>query len=364
MKKGLFTLIFYFIIQACSKGGDDEHEVPPQPSIQDFRAVYSRAPALWPEATWIDKSIKQVELAPLQTGPSRDSLGIEKIALGKALFFDSRIGGTGPVSCANSCHLPMKNYTDHFKTPVLGGDRNSPSLENAWYLNGNLFHDGRAKTYHQQIEEAITSPIEMNQPMATLPAKLAAFGTYQPLFDAAYGDEEINRERILDALAAYTQTIVSGETRFDKFLLGNYNILNDQEIKGLHLFRTKGKCINCHNGPYFTDLQYHNLGYSSHKSSVHLDSGRYVATGRQKDIGRFRTLGLRNVSKTFPYFHNGSLSSLEEVIDAKNEGIPTGQDYIQVGVLSRYIKPLGLTNDEKKAIIAFLNTLNSDILEK
>lgn len=335
-------------------------DVDPPEAADSLRHRYAAPTEKWPQAAWFDAIVKRQELALRQEGPTAEQLGPKKIILGRLLFMDPSLSSNGR-SCANICHKPNNYWIDQLPLVVPGITRNTPTMENAWYIKGHLFYDGRAKTYAQQIETAISSPVEMNQDMNALPAKLAALGTYQPFFAAAYGDEAITKDRITEAIAAYSQVIVSGDTRFDSFLKGNYSILNDQEIHGLHLFRTKGKCINCHQGPYFTDMQYHNLGYSSPSSWSTLDSGRYVATGDAADIGKFRTLGLRNVVHTYPYFHNGSLANMKELMKALNAGMPRGSGYVQLGELSPYIKPLNLSAEEIDAIIAFLHTLTSDL---
>lgn len=362
-KKNAVAAILFLLLMAlaCSKNKSiiDEEIDPPKP-VDSLRLRYAVPTEKWPQAAWFADIIKREELAIRQEGPTAEQLGPKKIILGRLLFMDPKLSSNGR-SCANICHKPNNYWIDQLPLVVPGITRNTPTMENAWYIKGHLFYDGRAKTFAQQIETAISSPVEMNQDINALPAKLAALGSYQPFFADAYGDEEITKDRILDAIAAYSQMIVSGETRFDTFLKGNYQILNDQEIHGLHLFRTKGKCINCHQGAYFTDLQYHNLGYTSPSSWSTLDSGRYVATGDPADIGKFRTLGLRNVVHTYPYFHNGSIANIRELMKALNKGMPRGSGYVQLGELSPYIKPLNLNEEEIDAIIAFLHTLTSDL---
>jgi len=351
-----FTAVL--VVFACAKKSPEPSDPQLPPEVEKtLREQYSTLAENWPKPT-LDDGVEHRELGELLAGPSVESLGVEKVALGKLLFFDSYVGAEAR-GCSNTCHIAKKYWTDQLKLAPTGVTRNTPTMENAWYLNGNLFHDGRAKTYAEQIETAITSPVEMNQPMAALPAKLAASGFYQPHFKKAYGDEELNRERILDAIAAYSQTIVSGETKFDRFVKGDYAALDDRELNGLHLFRTKARCVNCHNGPYFTDLKFHNLGYAGLSSSLLLDSGRYDATGLKEDIGKFRTLGLRNVANTAPYFHNGAFASLKALIDEKDKGMPRGNGYTRLGTLDPLIKPLGLTDEEKEDIIAFLHALSS-----
>lgn len=353
---GLYILLL--LLGSCSKSPVADREEPaPEPVPVDLRSTrekYSTAITEWPEAEWYTGIIKR-ELAELpanpHTGPSSSVL-----QLGKTLFFEKRMGSI-QNSCS-SCHNPAKFWTDGRKVALGGGVRNTPSIENAWYLKGHLFHDGRATTYADQITEAIESPIEMDGDLNIIPWRLSQIPGYIALFEAAYGSSTITRERILDALEVYIKSIHSSETAFDRFVRGDYNALTDQQIEGLHLFRTKAKCINCHNGPFFTDLDYHNLGYATNYRGS-LDNGCQEATGLEADKGKFRTPGLRNVANTAPYWHNGEIGTLEEVIDLLNRGMPhTGRQRIN-GRLSPHIRPLQLTSDEQQAIVAFLNALSS-----
>lgn len=352
MKLVFVGIVAVLLLQAaCSKNQEERPEPPdPQQDNRTLRQKYSVQTDEWPTANWYN-GIKRQELGALLAGPTNEELGPEKVKLGEALFFNTLLSTNGR-SCGSSCHVPEKRFTDGMSIGFTGIIRHTPTVENAWYLKGNLFWDGRAKTFEDQIEVAITSPVEMNQPMETLPAKLMAEGL-DSQFVSAYGTDVITRERILGAIAAYTQTVVSKETPFDRFVKGDHDALTSQQIEGLHLFRTKAGCINCHNGPMFTDLQYHNLGSPS---GGQVDSGRYDATRNPDDIGKFRTQGLRNVTKTPPYWHNGAFASIEQVIEAKNQGMPT--EYVRTGILSPYIKPLNLSASEKQSLVAFLKALN------
>jgi cytochrome c peroxidase len=195
--------------------------------------------------------------------------------------------------------------------------------------------------------------------VSDIPRKLSRVAGYKPLFSAAFGDEVITSERALSAVEAFSKTIRSGETAFDRFVQGETYALNEQQLEGLHLFRTKAGCINCHNGPYFTDLEYHNLGYSL-DFSRQPDYGRSVFTGKYSDWGKFRTPGLRNVSKTAPYLHNGSVPSLALVLDLIVDGMPQMNGQRITGTLSPLIRKADLTHEERGALLAFINVLTSD----
>ncbi|MGA6118096.1 cytochrome-c peroxidase [Sphingobacterium anhuiense] len=355
-KQVILAALLTVSLCCCSKGksSTEEPTIVPNPE-ETLREKYTKNIAQWPVAEWY-KNIEERELAALPVNPSKDK--VELIALGKALFFDPRTGN-GMKTCA-SCHNPDTYWIDQ-KTTADGialHHRNTPSMENVWYLEGKLFHDGRAKTYREQIAEAINSPIEMGGNTATLPAKLQTIAGYVSLYESAYNNKNMTIEGLLDAIAAYSKSISSGETAFDRFVQGDYQALNDQQLEGLHLFRTKGKCINCHNGPYFTDLDFHNLGYAVTNKGA-LDNGRFESSKLESDKGKFRTPGLRNIIHTAPYLHNGTIATLSELINLLSSGMPqkTGQQIN--GVLSPYIQNVRLSSKEQENIIAFLASLSS-----
>ncbi|TCR05658.1 cytochrome c peroxidase [Sphingobacterium sp. JUb20] len=352
----LATLLTTFLY-SCSKGksSPEEPTITPTPE-ETLREKYSKSSAQWPVAEWY-KNIEIRELAALPKNPSNDK--VELIALGKALFFDPRTGN-GLKTCA-SCHNPDTYWIDQ-KTTADGialHHRNTPSMENVWYLEGNLFHDGRAKTYREQIAEAINSPIEMGGNTSSLSSKLMSIPGYVDLYESAYNNKNMTIEGLLDAIAAYSRSINSGQTAFDRFVQGEYKALNDQQLEGLHLFRTKGKCINCHNGPYFTDLDFHNLGYAVTNKGA-LDNGRFESSKLEIDKGKFRTPGLRNISNTAPYMHNGSIATLSELVNLLSQGMPQKTDQQINGILSPHIQNLRLSSKEQENIIIFLSSLSSE----
>ena len=359
-KQVILAALLTVSLCCCSKGGSStvEPTIVPNPE-ETLREKYSKNIAQWPVAEWY-KNIEVRELAALPVNPSKDKF--ELIALGKALFFDPRTGN-GLKTCA-SCHNPDTYWIDQ-KTTADGialHHRNTPSMENVWYLEGKLFHDGRAKTYREQIAEAINSPIEMGGNTATLRAKLQTIAGYVSLYESAYNNKNMTIEGLLDAIAAYSKSISSGETVFDRFVQGDYQALNDQQLEGLHLFRTKGKCINCHNGPYFTDLDFHNLGYAVTNKGA-LDNGRFESSKLESDKGKFRTPGLRNVTNTAPYMHNGTIATLSELVNLLSQGMTqkTGQQIN--GILSPHIQNLRLSSKEQENIIIFLSSLSSESIK-
>ncbi len=332
-----------------------------------LRAVYSQPPSQWPKPN-VDKDVQWLELGSLPQSPLaqyRDSLK-PVTDLGKLLFFDPRLSSSNQISCG-SCHVPDLNWTDG-RGQAVGHDRtlnkrNTPSIENVWFYK-KLFWDGRANSLEDQITGPVSGHTEMNQDMALLPAKIAAVKGYQPLFKAAFGDEKVTNERIFHALAEFERSITSQKTRFDFFVDGNKNALSDQEIRGLHLYRTKANCMNCHNGPLFTDGDFHNIGLSFMGRPFE-DLGRYQVTKDTADLGKFKTPSLRSVMRTRPWMHHGFFDDMEGLIAFYNNGNPQGirKDSVKAGLVVPRLDPrlhkLKLSKEEIKDIAAFMNAITS-----
>ncbi|WP_121965592.1 cytochrome-c peroxidase [Myroides sp. N17-2] len=341
-------------------------------SIEDLRQAYERNSSLWPVAT-IDSTVVFKELGTLLPTPPVAKEDIYKVELGKLLFYDPRLSSSNQISCS-TCHIDKEHWADK-QTLAIGheglvGTRNTPSIENAW-IQQELFWDGRANSLQEQQIMSIENHVEMFQDINELPTKIKQIKGYKKHFKKAYGNNQITKDKILDALALFQKTIVSNPTPFDAFINGDYQKLSDQQVHGLHLFRTKARCINCHSGPYFTDLQYHNEGFTFYKRKRE-DLGRYNVTHKASDVGKMKTPGLRNVMHTAPWFHQGVFPNIQSVIGMYNAGmnIPHRREEYKndslFPVTSPLIKRLGLTKDEQLAIISFLEALSSEpmLIEK
>ncbi len=337
-------------------------------SMDSIRKVYAKHPSEWPKAN-VDKGINFNELDVLPSSPidiKNDSVK-SVVELGKILFFDPRLSSSNLISCS-SCHAPDLNWTDGKQFSEghdnLKSTRNSPSLENVWFFK-RLFWDGRVDNFKDQVAGPITAHNEMNQDMKVLPKKLSKIKGYKSYFKAAFGTDQVTEDRILESLATFQQTIASGKTAFDRYLESDKEALTDQQLKGLHLFRTKARCMNCHHGALFTDNEFHNLGLTYYKSKYE-DLGLYNFTKKPEDVGKFKTPGLRNVMRTGPWFHNGLLSDMEEIMDLYNMGMPftrpTKEDEKDPLFPKNdpLLRGLRLSNAEKTAIISFLEALSSD----
>lgn len=337
--------------------------------VDSLRSMYNRDPSLWPKPT-VDSGIKWKELGVVPAAPITEGAAATKklVALGKVLFYDPRLSGSNQISCI-SCHAPEMNWSDGRRVS-LGHDqaansRNAPSLENIWFFK-NLFWDGRAASLEEQLLGPISSSIEMHQELKILPAKLKAIKGYAELFTSAYGDKKITQDRIAKAIATYELTFTSRKSDFDYFLEGNTKRMTDQQVQGLHLFRTKARCMNCHNGPLFTDDDFHNLGLTYYKRNKYEDLGRYNITKNPEDVGKFRTPGLRNVLRTRPWFHNGLFDNIEGVMNMYNNGMPQPKpkpDELNDPLFPKtdvHIQRLKLTLAERDAIIAFLGAITTE----
>lgn len=330
-----------------------------------LRRQYAGPPASWPDAH-VDDGVAFVELgpAPEPAFPEHNPWSAEKEALGRALFFDGRLSGTGTMSCA-SCHTAELGWADGRTTSFGHGaralPRNAPTVRNAGFVP-RLFWDGRAASLEAQALSVFENDDEMHASAAGIEARLAGSAGYRRMFLAAFGDEQPTIERVVQAIATFERTIVSdGSSAFDRFLSGDGDALSDDALAGLHLFRTKARCANCHHGPLLTDHGFHDVGLSYYGRKFE-DLGRYRVTGDPADVGRFKTPSLRNVARTAPYMHNG-LFGLEGVVNMYSAGMPTLKpkpDQLDDPLFPRkspLLQKLDLNADEKRQLLAFLDAL-------
>jgi len=282
------------------------------------------------------------------------------------LFFDARLSASKQLSCA-SCHDPQLGFGDG-KSLAHGhgrkeGKRNAMTLYNVGYYKSFMW-DGRAKSLEDQGLLPVQDHVEMNTVLDTMVAHVREIAGYRTHFKSAFGDDVVTLWRIQQALATYERSIVSYPNKFDRFMSGQSDALNDQELEGLHLFRTKARCINCHNTPLFSDNLFHNDGQTLYGTKQE-DFGHYHLTGDQKDIGAFRTPSLRNVALTGPWMHHGNFPTLRDVVELYNLGNPAPiQRRVVVDEKTRPIhspllKKLNLSKTEVDAVLAFLQALSS-----
>ncbi len=322
----------------------------------------------------------------------------EKIALGKRLYEDVRFSSTGKVSCA-TCHLDTKAFTDSpLKVSVgindLRGTRNAPTVLNSAY-NKTQFWDGRSPDLEDQAQHPFLNPVEMglasHQPILDIIAADAEYGRgFVEVFGVSGGDVKI--EHVLKAIAAFERTVISGDSAFDRYYFGgDEKALTDAQKRGFQLFLGQARCASCHaleqTSALFTDHRFHDIGVGvnelgdrivplakafeiakgkgadvdvavlTNPDTSHL--GRFVVTDALSDLGAFKTPTLRNIAVTGPYMHDGSITTLREVILHYNNGGAIDPAQAITPFLSGGIRPLGLDFKQIEDLVAFLEALTS-----
>ena len=314
-----------------------------------FLSTVCLADVAWAEAL--------VPLPPAPPVPLSNLNTPAKIALGKKLFFDPKLSVNGSISCA-FCHMPQAGFADPRPVSIgVGGrrgGRNAPSALNAAYQRLQ-FWDGRAGSLEEQAIGPLTNPVEMRNPSnRSVVVRLRKIALYRKKFQDVFGGT-VSIDRIAQAIAAYERTLVTPDSPYDRFLMGDSNALNAKQKEGLTLFKGKARCILCHSGALLSDQAYHNLGVPQ-TGPLSADVGRYAVTHDPSDKGRFRTPSLRNIVLTAPYMHDGTFKDLSRVIDFYNGG--GGKS--QYATKDPLIIPLHLTQTEKQDLILFLGSLSGE----
>lgn len=320
--------------------------------------------------------------------PENNQQSIEKIALGERLFNDQRLSQDGTISCA-SCHQQRQAFTDGQKTAVgisqQTGVRNAPTVVNAAFYQ-TLFLDGRAASLEEQALGPLLNPIEHGlKNKQQIVAIVQADANYRKQFAQIFKttDSVITAAQIAQAIASFERTLVAGNSAFDRYLFGrDRQALSQSEARGMRLFRRKGNCANCHEisgkDALFMDNRFYNLGVGflkvngqiaefvqdlragddaedfSFSSTQRAELGRFNVTHIIADIGKFKTPTLRNIALTAPYMHDGSVKTLEEVVEYYDKGGEKNP------FLDAAIFPLHLTVQEKQDLVAFLKALTSE----
>lgn len=319
----VFAPAFFLV---CAMGADT-------PETEDIRVPLGLLPIQWPKDNPYSK---------------------RKAELGKLLYFDKRLSADGSVACAN-CHHPKFAFGDGLavSTGIKGqkGGRSAPTIFNRAYSLAQ-FWDGRAATLEEQAKGPMANPIEMGNTHEALVTKLNQFPGYKKLFKEAFGTEDFNIDHVAKALATFERTVLSGNSPYDRWKAGNKKALTEAQVRGKNLFFGKARCDACHEGINFTTNAYHNLGVGTDKPRP--DEGRFVVTKNPSEWGAFKTPTLREVERTAPYMHDGSIATLEEVVEFYDKGgIPNKN-------LDSTIRPLKLTPQEKSELVAFLRSLSGE----
>lgn len=338
-KKWLYIPLFSLLFWSCS---NDDNGYEPTPQPLDIPILFS------------DNIIPPVI-------PSDNPQTIEGVALGKKLFFDNILSANGTQACA-TCHAPQNAFSANTPTSEgvdgIFGTRNSMPLFNlAWNYGERFNWDGTGLSLERQAIEPVENPIELHSNWEDVVERLQTHPDYPELFRLAFKTSTITQELTIKAIAQFERTLISANSKFDKYSLGEAT-LTPQELNGLDIFlrEDKGDCFHCHgnpNNPLWTDNLFHNNGLDSSFS----DLGLGGVTGDPNDNGKFKSPSLRNLAYTAPYMHDGRFNSLEEVINHYSEGL---QNSSTIDPLMKKIDEGGvqITDQEKADLKAFLLTLS------
>jgi cytochrome c peroxidase len=288
-------------------------------------------------------------LGPLAANGAAPSPDV--VALGRALFFDPILSADRTVSCA-SCHDPKHGFADArpLSSGIRGQEavRNTPTLFNRGF--GKHFSwTGKAATLAEQVLLPIENPLEMGSSRADAVARIGADERLRARFVTAFGAPP-SVESLSTALSAFVARIHNGDSAVDKFQAGDFAALDDQERAGLWIYESKGGCWRCHTGPNYSDEEFHATGVGAHDGKA--QAGRFEVSADPKDRGRFKTPTLRGLALTAPYMHDGSVETLEGVVDYYVRGGNA------CGELDELIHPVALSKEERAALTAFLRALS------
>ena len=345
-------MIIWFFFFSCEKQEDIILHVPCE---GDDCIIYETSPYPTPTPNGF----------PLMIIPDDNPLTFEGVALGKKLFFDPILSSDNSISCA-SCHIQNNSFSDpsQFSIGITGesGFRNASSLVNlGWSSSFNW--DGSAVNLREQVFEPVVNPIEMANNWDQVEYDLNFNSVYRDLFKQAFNIDYIDSVHVAKAIAQFERTLVSANSRYDKWLRGEVMFTNE-ELDGYNIFNTeRGDCFHCHSGKNFMDDSFHNNGLDENFT----DFGLYKVTGNEDDKGLFKTPTLRNIEYSSPYMHDGRFSTIDEVIEHYNSG---GVYSSTIDPLMKYVNsnPYGidgqtglmLTQQEKNNLKAFLLTLSDN----
>ncbi|PKP46796.1 MAG: cytochrome-c peroxidase [Bacteroidetes bacterium HGW-Bacteroidetes-12] len=348
----LFFIVLIILIGFYSCKKDNEKVIPIPPPTPIPIGPPTPAPLVIPAIF--------AQTLPPPLIPSNNPQTVEGIALGRKLFFDPILSGNGTQSCA-SCHAPSNAFVDtnRFSTGIdlLQGNRNAMPIFNiAWNFSDKYFWDGRAIGVEGQAFGPVVNPVEMHNTWVNAMATLQAHPTYPSLFNAAFGTTTIDSILVTKAIAQFERTLISANSKFDRFLLG-LEPLTPQEASGFNLFMDQqgGDCFHCHGNagnPLWTDNAFHNNGLDANFT----DLGLGAVTGNAADNGKFKTPSLRNLIYTAPYMHDGRFQTLDEVLEHYSTGVqisPTVDPMMEFA----FQGGVQLTASEKSNLKAFLLSL-------
>jgi cytochrome c peroxidase len=336
-KRSLATIMLISLAPLAGCSSDAPTVRKDAPSL-----IISTIPAGYPKGTYSERA------------PADNALTLERAMLGKRLFYDAQLSRTNEISCA-SCHQQQYGFADPREVSIgvdgRTGTRNAPSIVNAAW-GKTFFWDGRVHSLEEQAGQPIENPLEMDLTLTDAVARVLADPSYVEDFNRAYG-EAPSSSSIQKALASFVRSVVSGSSPYDRHLRGDDSDFGPQRKRGEALFLSeKAECFHCHPSGSLSNEGFFNNGTYTAGG----DTGRQQVTGRVGDIGKFKVPGLRNIAITAPYMHDGSLPTLEAVIeqyDAGGRGDATTDPQL---------KPMALTGAEKADLLEFLRSFTDDAL--
>lgn len=337
-----FVIVVLFLWSCSSKDdGYEEFSATPNPlKIPEIFQTYLSPPAI----------------------PVDNPQTVEGVELGRMLFFDPILSLDNTQACA-SCHQPQKAFTDGMQFSIgiagLEGTRNSMPLHNlAWNYAQKFNWDGSAVTIEQQLFGPVTNPLEMNNTWPNVVSTLQGHSVYPGLFEKAFGTKNIDSALVSKAIAQFIRTLISADSPFDRYLMGDENAISAEAKEGFNVFMSenRGDCFHCHGNsfnPLWTDNTFHNNGLDE----TFQDLGLGGVSGDPFDNGKFKAPSLRNLAYTAPYMHDGRFETLDEVIHHYSEGLVYSET---IDPLMKYIAQGGvqLSNEDKMYLKAFLLSLS------
>lgn len=358
----MFASALILTISIAARAADDQPLASPS-AFADLRRLYSGPPSEWPRP-FLEPGAAFTEFGPIPDPPG-DAGNAAQIALGQRLFEDPRLSRSGQIACA-TCHNAEMGFTDGLRTSFghdrKRGRRNAPPLFAVAWVH-DYFWDGRERSLESQVAAPVSDPLEMASDRRRIERWINRDPTYRGDFKALNGQRKITLADIASMIAVYERSLKPPRNRWDRVFTNGIGALSDEQLWGLHLFRTKAGCANCHSGPLLTDERFHNLGLSFY-GTAREDLGRYAVTGRQEDVGAFRTPTLRGLIYTRPYMHNGFFPFLEPVLlfyasGGRNESQIEQADATAAPppIPDPLLKPRPLTREERDALVAFLQAL-------
>ncbi|MFY8020095.1 MAG: cytochrome-c peroxidase [Bacteroidia bacterium] len=340
MKKFLLTAsIYMLVVIACTK----------KESSNLNTEVYQPTALAISYPAWVDVYLSKMPI------PADNPTTVEGVALGRKLFYDTKLSDNLTQSCA-SCHQQNHAFTDSaaFSIGTNGakGGRNAMQIINlAW--SKYLFWDGRRINLEGQAHDPVTNPIEMRNTWPTVVNRLQNDAEYPNLFFKAFGTKNIDSNLVVKAIAQFERTLISFNSKFDKFYFeGDTTVFNDSEKRGLTLFFGKADCNHCHSDVLLSDDALRNNGLDL----TFKDKGRGEVTKNASDDGKFKVPTLRNIEVTGPYMHDSRFKTLEEVVNHYNEGVVKNSPNIDEN-MEIINKGLNLNQQEKADLVAFMKTL-------